>query len=334
MTAAHRFLLRPAGRVVAPAALVSLLGALALGLGACVGAPPYPDVEMVQSEPDLNHPTLPRVETSSPPANLSDADRARLAGLYDPAYVPQPPPPQPPPPQPPPPPQSVAQPPSAPAVCQPCQQFEGRLWYVNSRIANLERSNASLRQNADLGNPAIQNAIAQDEGRIAELKEQKAQLEAEKAKCEKTCGSTTPASVQPPAAPAASVAAAVPAPQPVAQPQPPANDQAAQKQYWWNFYCDNPAGYYGIVSSCSLDWRPVAATASYQVPRYSAYCDDPPGYYPDVAKCTLNWRWVALSPSSPLATPAALQPEAPAPAPIPPIGIGLRWNMGGGRSDK
>ncbi len=41
-------------------------------------------------EPQDGGPTLSRVESSAPPANLSNADRARLAGLYDPGDAPAP----------------------------------------------------------------------------------------------------------------------------------------------------------------------------------------------------------------------------------------------------
>jgi hypothetical protein len=46
--------------------------------------------------------------------------------------------------------------------------------------------------------------------------------------------------------------------QPVAAPQAPV--QAAPQSY---YYCDNPAGYYPYVQSCSLAWRqvPVVPTA-------------------------------------------------------------------------
>lgn len=279
--------------------LFCLLVGAALALSACASTVVPEDVTYVGSPTptDLDHPTLPAVETSVPPTNLRPTEQ--VAGYEDMSTPPartQPPASQPPPPPPPPSPAAEAPKPVA-TPCPPCDQFKHRIEYLNDRIANLERSNASLRQNANLNDPGIQQALAEDTATIGNLTAQRSQLEAQRAECEKQCVPPVKTAVQtPPASP--------PSPASPSPPPPPAPATSAVP----------------TMQTPPATYQPTGQTAL--APGYWYLCPNTGLYYPWQAQCSVPWVAVA---------PTAVQPAPP--AIVPAFGIEYRFDIGGGRGD-
>ena len=182
----------------------------------------------------------------------------------------------------------------AATACPACDQFKYRIEYLDDRIANLERSNASLRQNANLSDPGIQQALAEDTATIGNLKAQRSQLEAQRAECQKQCVPPVKTAVQ-----------ALPAPPPASQslpPPPPATSAVPTME--------TPRATYQLTGQTAL------------APGYWYLCPNTGLYYPWQAQCSVPWVAVA---------PTVVQPAQP--AILPALGIEYRFDIGGGRGD-
>jgi len=304
--------------------LVSIAAALALPLGGCTDtALPQEDVSMTQPDTSVSeNPTLPPVETSTPSTNVRPTEQ-----VFDESMIPPEPRPAPPPPPqqavaPPPPPPPGTQPPQPVASeCEPCHDFDARIWWVNERIINLQNSDVSLRLNANLSDPNIQRALADDAAQMKDYRAQLADLEAQRDKCPKHCLEPTQAGTQPPPPP--------PPPAPATQ-----TSAAPPPRYW--YWCDANQKYFGEVETCNTNWRevPMQPGIGLQVDyRYTYHCDRPAGDYPALPACTVPWRLMSNVAPPVLVDAPAAAPAAPASV-VPAIGYIIRFDVGGGGRDR
>jgi uncharacterized protein YkwD/type VI protein secretion system component Hcp len=95
-----------------------------------------------------------------------------------------------------PPPAANPQGPAPKPKCDTCAKLDGQIADNQAKIDRLQRSNAMLRK-ANVQDPGIQRALAEDTEKIADLEKQSEDLRAKKAACEKICapragGSTVP----------------------------------------------------------------------------------------------------------------------------------------------
>ena len=75
-------------------------------------------------------------------------------------------------------------------VCAPCQKIADEIAELAEKIGKLERSQVSLRKTANQQDPNIQNALREDDAKIADLKSQKGALEAKLTGCVDKCKAT------------------------------------------------------------------------------------------------------------------------------------------------
>jgi hypothetical protein len=76
-------------------------------------------------------------------------------------------------------------PPAPPVKCKACEKLAAGIAELDARIAKLEREEASLRK--AVNSPGVQKALQEDDARLASLRQQRAELEEQKRKCEDAC---------------------------------------------------------------------------------------------------------------------------------------------------
>src|SRR5580704_17653540 len=100
------------------------------------------------------------------------------------------------------------------ASCPACADYTKQIAYIDRQIGSLQRSNASLEQ-GNVNDPGVQNALKEDEAKIARLQAQRNDLAAKKSECERKC----PQPARAPAPPAPTQPAVSPTPTPPVPPQ-------------------------------------------------------------------------------------------------------------------
>ena len=112
----------------------------------------------------------------------------------------------------------AAQAPPAPKVCKECQYLADDVEFIQSRIDQTQRSQASMRKYANLADPNVQQALKDDDAKVASLQQLLAKQKAKLAKCvEDKCKPPPP----PPPPPPASSVPVMPGPPPPPPPPPP-----------------------------------------------------------------------------------------------------------------
>src|ERR1700733_5231639 len=92
-----------------------------------------------------------------------------------------------------------AQTPPAPKVCKECQGLADSVEYIQSRIDQTLRSQASMRKYANLQDPNVQQALKDDDAKVASLQALLAREKAKLAKCvEDKCKPPQPPPPPPP----------------------------------------------------------------------------------------------------------------------------------------
>jgi len=113
-----------------------------------------------------------------------------------------------------------AAPQSPPKVCKECQALADDVAFIQGRIDQLQRSQASMRKYANLSDPNVQNALKDDDSKIASLQKLLDQQKAKLAKCiADKCKPPVPSQ------PSNTVPATPGLPQTPAPPPPPKKDE-------------------------------------------------------------------------------------------------------------
>src|ERR1700692_2160871 len=147
--------------------------------------------------------------------------------------------------------------PQAPKVCKECQYLADDVAFIQGRIDQTQRSQASMRKYANLQDPNVQQALKDDDAKVASLQQLLAKQNAKLAKCvEDKCKPPPPATV--PVTP--SLPAEPQQPPPPPPPPPPQNsgglDGWKPQGGWgggWNGGWYNPQGWNPPIHGKDVD---------------------------------------------------------------------------------